>query len=158
MAAAPSSAPPCWPRLAAAARIACADIVLRACDIFDKQPRSSPGARTRWPTAGRCQHPGGVPARQPRAGAAQRHVRPRQSRVHPQCLNNWRHARRAVGFPHHDQETWGHAHRNYDNMAPLARPALQQRPQGDCHSARVGGSAYEAQRKLLGDFELNCSF
>ena len=28
----------------------------------------------------------------------------------------------AVGFPHHDLEIWGHAHRDYENMAPLRGP------------------------------------
>jgi DNA repair exonuclease SbcCD nuclease subunit len=28
----------------------------------------------------------------------------------------------AVGFPQHDLEIWGHAHRDYENMAPLRGP------------------------------------
>ena len=42
----------------------------------------------------------------------------------------------AVGFPHHDLEIWGHAHRDYENMAPSARPARPQHALADRHGAR----------------------
>ena len=45
----------------------------------------------------------------------------------------------AVGFPHHDLEIWGHAHRDYENMAPLRGP----RPRSTRWQIAIGHGHYE---------------
>ena len=42
----------------------------------------------------------------------------------------------AVGFPDHDLEIWGHADRDYENMAPLRGPRAPQHAVADRHGAR----------------------
>ena len=42
----------------------------------------------------------------------------------------------AVGFGDHDLEIWGHAHRDYENMAPLRGPRAREHALADRHGAR----------------------
>ena len=50
----------------------------------------------------------------------------------------------AVGFPHHDLEIWGHAHRDYENMAPLRGP----RPRSTRWQIAMAHGHYEPPHNL----------
>jgi DNA repair exonuclease SbcCD nuclease subunit len=50
----------------------------------------------------------------------------------------------AVGFSHHDLEIWGHAHRDYENMAPLRGP----RPRSTRWQIAMAHGHYEPPHNL----------
>jgi len=50
----------------------------------------------------------------------------------------------AVDFPHHDLEIWGHAHRDYENMAPLRGP----RPRSTRWQIAMAHGHYEPPHNL----------
>jgi DNA repair exonuclease SbcCD nuclease subunit len=50
----------------------------------------------------------------------------------------------AVGFPHHDLEIWGYAHRDYENMAPLRGP----RPRSTRWQIAMAHGHYEPPHNL----------
>ena len=127
-----------------AARAAAADIVLLAGDTFDNNRVPSPVLdRT-----GRLLADAGIPVvilpgNHDPALPGSVFVRGGLAAIPNVAIIGITHDE-AVGFPHHDLEIWGHAHRDYENMAPLRGP----RPRSTRWQIAMAHGHYEPPHNL----------
>jgi DNA repair exonuclease SbcCD nuclease subunit len=128
----------------AAARAACADIVLLAGDTFDNNRVPAPVLHR----TGRLMADAGLPVvilpgNHDPALPDSVFVRGGLAAIPNVSIIGVTHDE-AVGFPHHDLEIWGHAHRDYENMAPLRGP----RPRSTRWQIAMAHGHYEPPHNL----------
>ncbi len=128
----------------AAARAANADIVLLAGDTFDNNRVPAPAlARTAQLLADAAVRVVILPGNHDPALPNSVFVRGGLAAIPNVSILGITH-NEAVAFPDHDLEIWGHAHRDYENMAPLRGP----RPRSTRWQIAMAHGHYEPPHNL----------